>query len=197
MKNDLFDSIGEKHFSYWTDQLTREGYIDKVILQPEPYKLSSKVVKKFIKPMKRVADKEVYQTVLREHIYTPDALIIWNKKAEGVFYITQDSNCKILPHHLFANYQGYRNRDVYATTVELKPSFDHQNMTRLASLNIKWVYDKHGHIVEMVKLPDFFKKTFTPDRYLLTDKTYEPRKLKYKPKTFVGFISELQKQAKP
>ena len=192
----VFDSIGEMHFSYWTDQLTREGYIEKVILQPEPYKLSSKVVKKHIKPMKRVADKEVYQTVLREHIYTPDVLIIWNKKAEGIFYITEDSDCKILPHHLFANYQGYRNRDVYATTIELKPSFDHQNMTRLASLNIKWVYDKYNHVIEMVKLPDFFKKTFTPDRYLLTDKTYEPRKLKYKPKTLTRFINELQKQTK-
>ena len=86
MENEsLFDSIGELHFSYWTDQLIKEGYIEKVILQPEPYKLSSKVVRKFIKPMKRVADKEVCQTVLREHIYTADVLIIWNKKAEGIF----------------------------------------------------------------------------------------------------------------
>ena len=193
MENEsLFDSIGELHFSYWTDQLIKEGYIEKVILQPEPYKLSSKVVRKFIKPMKRIADKEVYQTVLREHIYTADVLIIWNKKAEGIFYITEKSKFKILPHHLFANYQGYRNRNVYATTIELKPSFDHQNMTRLASLNIKWVYDKHGHIIEMVKIPAFFKKTFTPDRYLTTDRSHATRKLKYKPRRLAEHIKSIQ-----
>lgn len=189
-----FDSVGELHFSYWTDQLIQEGYIEQVVLQPEPYDLSSKLIKPYIKKMKRVSDKTMFQTIHQPHVYTPDVLIIWTEKAKGIFYITIEDTCKVLPHHLFANWQGFENRDVWATTIELKPSFDHQNMTRLASLNIKWVYEKYKHIIEMVKLPDFFKKTFTPDRYLLTDKSYVPRKLKYKPKNFNRFISELQKQ---
>ena len=191
-----FDSIGELHFSYWTDQLIQEGYIEQVVLQPESYDLSCKVIKPYVKKMKRVSDKTLFQTVYQPHIYTPDVLIIWTKKAKGIFYITIEDTCKVLPHHLFANWQGFENRDVWATTIELKPSFDHQNMTRLASLNIKWVYEKYNHIIEIVKLPAFFKKTFTPDRYLLTDKSYVPRKLKYKPKNFTRFISELQKQTK-
>jgi|32_taG_2_1085360.scaffolds.fasta_scaffold19540_2 hypothetical protein len=189
-----FDSVGELHFSYWTDQLIQEGYIEQVVLQPEPYDLSMRLVKPYIKKMKRVEDKKMYQTIHQPHIYTPDVLIVWTEKARGIFFITIKDTCKVLPHHLFANWQGFENRDVWATTLELKPTFDHQNMTRLASLNIKWVYEKYNHIIEMVKVPDFFKKTFTPDRYLLTDKTYVPRKLKYEPKNLTRFISELQKQ---
>jgi hypothetical protein len=191
-----FDSIGELHFSYWTDQLIQKGYIEQVVLQPEPYDLSSKLIKPYIQKMKRVPDKTKFQAIHQPHIYTPDALIIWTEKAKGIFYVTMEDTCKVLPHHLFANWQGFENRDVWATTVELKPSFDHQNMTRLASLNIKWVYEKYKHVVEMVKLPDFFKKTFTPDRYLLTDKSYVPRKLKYQPKNLARFISELQEQTR-
>jgi hypothetical protein len=187
-----FDSVGELHFSYWCEQLKSKGYIEHYEFQPEPYDLSDKVSHHYLKPMKRVEDKLVEQTVLQPHIYTPDVLIIWTSKAKGIFYVTLEDQEKILPHHLIANYQGYENRMVYATTIELKPSFDHQNMTRLASLNIKWVYDKHKHIVEMVKLPKFFEKSFTPDRYLLTDKSHVPRKLKYKPKTLTEFINSLQ-----
>jgi hypothetical protein len=186
-----FDSIGELHFSYWTDELIREGYIEQVVLQPEPYMLSNQITKMYEKEMKKTENKLIPQTVLREHIYTPDVLIIWTKKAKGVFYVTMEGTDKLLPHHLIANYQGFENRDVWATTIELKPSFDHQNMTRLASLNIKWVYEKYNHIIEMVKMPDFFKKTFTPDRYLLTDKTYESRKINFKIKSLRSFIADV------
>ena len=184
-----FDSIGELHFSYWTDELIKAGYIEQVVLQPEPYELSGKVTRRYVEKMK-TKSKTMEQTLFREHIYTPDVLIIWKEKAYGVF-IPKSSN-KILPHHLHFNTQQFENRDVTASTIELKPSFDHQNMTRLASLNIKWVYDKYKHVIEMVKLPEFFKKTFTPDRYLLTDKSYATRKLKYKPKSLAQFLNSLQ-----
>ena len=186
-----FDSIGELHFSYWTDELIKAGYIEQVVLQPEPYELSRPVNRMYLKEMKRVDNKIIEQTVLREHIYTPDVLIVWKEKANGIFYTTMEGSDKLLPHQMIANWQGFENRMVWASTIELKPTFDHQNMTRLASLNIKWVYDKYKHVIEMVKLPDFFKKTFTPDRYLLTDKSYAPRKLKYKPKSLTQFVNSL------
>ena len=188
-----FDSIGELHFSYWTEELIREGYIEQVVLQPEPYILSNPVTKMYKKEMKKTESKQMFQTVLREHVYTPDVLIVWTRKAKGIFYVTMEDTDKLLPHHLIANHQGFENRDVWATTIELKPTFDHQNMTRLASLNIKWVYEKYNHVVEMVKLPDFFKKTFTPDRYLLTDKSYEPRKINYKARSLRSFIDDVSK----
>jgi hypothetical protein len=187
-----FDSVGELHFSYWCEQLKKAGFIEEYEFQPEAYDLSEKVITSYRKPMKRVEDKWIEQTILQPHIYTPDVLIVWNSKAKGIFYNDLESGEKILPHQLIANWQGYQNRMVYASTIELKPQFDHQNMTRLASLNIKWVYEKYKHVIEMVKLPKFFDKTFTPDRYLLTDKSYVPRKLKYRPKTLVEFLDGLQ-----
>jgi len=37
--------------------------------------------------------------------------------------------------------------------------------------------------INLIKLPSIFNKTFTPDRYLMTDKTFKPRKINYGTKT--------------
>ena len=188
--NKLYDSIGELHFSYWTDELIKAEYIKKAILQPEAYSLSERVTRSYIKQMK-TKDKVVEQTVLREHIYTPDVLNIWTDKAYGIF-IPNDTE-KIMPHHLSYNIIKHENVIVAASIVELKPPFDQNNMTRLATINIKWVYDKYSVVVDMVKLPKFFEKTFTPDRFLLTDKSMKPRKIKYAPRSLTQFINSLPK----
>ena len=189
MTDNKFDSIGEQHFSYWTDELIKEGYIDQVILQPVPYPLSDKIERSYTKKMK-TKDKIVTQTVLREHIYTPDVLILWNVKAFGIFI--PKPNEKLMPHHLNYTLNRPEHLGLPSSIVELKPSFDSQNMTRLATINIKWVHEQYGEIVDMVKLPKFFEKTFTPDRYLLTDKSMKPRKIKYAPQPLAQFINSLQ-----
>jgi len=53
-------------------------------------------------------------------------------------------------------------------------------MTRLAKINIKWVWDKYGVFVNIIIPEKHFDKTFTPKRFLTTDKSGKPRKIKYK-----------------
>jgi hypothetical protein len=36
-----------------------------------------------------------------------------------------------------------------------------------------------------------FKKTFTPERYLLTDKSFKPRKIKYATRSIKEFITQV------
>lgn len=64
--------------------------------------------------------------------------------------------------------------------IEVKPSFDQNNMTRLAVLNQKWVFEKFGLFINIVIPEKLFAKTFTPKRYLTCDKSSVKRKIKYK-----------------
>ena len=64
-------------------------------------------------------------------------------------------------------------------------------MTRLAVNNIKDVYEKYDDYITMIKVPIIFKKTFTPERYLLTDKSFKQRKIKYATRSIKEFITQV------
>jgi hypothetical protein len=84
--------------------------------------------------------------------------------------------------------------DEMISIVETKGTFDMGNMTRLANNNIKFVYEKYQVYINMIKVPTIFDKTFTPDRYLMTDKTFQSRKIKYKNvRTLREFIESIQR----
>lgn len=80
------------------------------------------------------------------------------------------------------------------TYFEVKAEFDKNNMNRLASINIKWVQQKYNVVVEMIKPNILFKKTFTPERFLLTNKNFTPRTINYETRTLTKYVSLLQKQ---
>jgi hypothetical protein len=95
---------------------------------------------------------------LRAHEYTPDFDIYWDE---------DDLKKAILKPTSGA-----------LSIVEVKPSFDAHNMTRLFKLNQKWVYQKYGIYVELVIPEKLFEKTFCPDRFRYTDSGKGLRKLK-------------------
>ena len=51
-------------------------------------------------------------------------------------------------------------------------------MTRLATLNIKWLYQKYGIYTQVIIPERIFKKTFTP-KLMLKTKTGKDRKLNF------------------
>lgn len=83
---------------------------------------------------------------LREHIYTPDFIVNWNTippKVRGVKWCLKNNQ----------------------SIIEIKPSFDKYNMTRLFMLNQKWMFDKHNIYVQLLKIDTVFKNTFKPKNY--------------------------------
>ena len=52
-------------------------------------------------------------------------------------------------------------------------------MTRLFRVTQKWMYDKYRLYIELVILPNLFKTTFVPRRYLITDKGKQSRKINF------------------
>jgi hypothetical protein len=166
-----FDSHEEKYINWYVQSLVNHGFIKQYIFHHKSYELSNKVTYDWTKPMKRVPDKTMETTILLPHTYTPDILINWSQAAEGIFYQNLEDNKKIT-----APFIAQENQSIW----EIKGNFDYQNMTRLAMLNIKWVMKEYGDFIQIVSPQKIFNKTFTPERYLFTDKSFKPRKLKYK-----------------
>jgi hypothetical protein len=181
-----FDSKEELYFSWYLEVLRNWNFVESWEKVEEPYKLTDDLVINYLKPMKRVKDKILTQTLFSGREYTPDFKIKWTDQAIGIF--TKD----------LVNGIVYKNKfdtpfiSQYKTSiVEVKGVFDNNNMTRLATNNIKDVYEKHGVYITIAKIPMLFKKTFTPERYLLTDKSFKPRKIKYATRTIKEFITKV------
>lgn len=167
-----FDSDEELYFSWWLDELVKYGYVSSWFKNEDSYQLTDGLKHKYVRQMKRVEDKVLYQTILNPSSYTPDFKIQWTEKALGIFVSKILSPNKIVTHFICNNN--------LLSVDEIKGGFDSNNMTRLAINNIKLVWYRHEIYINMIKVPNIFNKTFTPIRYLLTDKSMKPRKIKYK-----------------
>ena len=185
-----FDSKEELYFSWWLDELKASKHINRWERNEASYTLTEGLYHKYIVPMKRVPDKVKEQAILHPSVYTPDFIIYWEHKAIGkfvqIYRDEADSYTKLTTPFLCEAGQ-------LISVVETKADFDKNNMTRLAKNNIKMVFKMYNVYVDLVKLPSLFNKTFTPNRYLLTDRTLKPRTIKYKNvKTLSQFIKSLQ-----
>jgi hypothetical protein len=180
------DSKEELYFLWYLQELKDQGFI-KAFKRSKTYTLSNTVSKRFIQPMKKVEDKIKMQTVLREHAYTPDYTIWWEVESVGVLCTDLED---VFDRHK-TKFICQREGDQYYSTIEVKGTYDQNNNARITGISMKWLMSKLGIFVTLVKVPTIFEQTFTPERYLLTDKTLKPRRLKYDPKTISEYVDTL------
>lgn len=180
------DSKEELYFYWYLMELKRKGFI-KDFKKSKTYQLSKPLGKRYIQPMKKVDDKIKTQIIWREHVYTPDFTIWWEKESVGVLATNLlDQFERHTCNFICQEFDGE-----YFSEIEVKPIFDQNNMTRLAKINIKWLYESHSIYTNVVKVPNIFEKTFTPERYLLTDKSMKPRKINFQVKTIDEYVDEI------
>lgn len=173
-----FDSNEELYMDWWLQELKVLGYISEIIHQPESFKLSDGIsVDYFVPYKKKEGGTYVSESIMREHVYTPDVLVTWTQKAVNVFTTMINSDLRKKKGHSFMYILCDENLRSY---IEVKPSFDQNNMTRLAKINLQWVWEKYGQYVNIVVPEKHFNKTFTPKKYFFTTKTKKPRTIKYK-----------------
>lgn len=182
-----FDSNEEQYFWWWVRSLKEAGYIKDVVFQPESFKLADSLWGSYYKEMKRVPDKLVQEEIMPGKLYTCDAMIMWEEKAKDIFFTDIKSTLRkkernsmkyLLAHKIDSD--SFNGNDWYSY-IEVKPVFDQNNMTMLAKVNIKWVYEKYQQYINMVIPEKLFNKTFTPKRFLYCNKdTNRKRKLKHK-----------------
>jgi len=153
-----YDSKEEIYFSWYLDELFTAGYIAEYDYQPPSFNLSESVKYSWVKELK-TKNKSMETTLLQPHDYTADFKIAWNTTADNIFF---DLN-KLKSGPFVVKYG--------LSFIDVKPSFDKHNMTRKFHIDQKWVYQRFGVYVQKVVPQKLFKATFTPNRYLYTDKS--------------------------
>lgn len=160
-----YDSLGELAVLQWLFELKALGVI-KAIKRADSYLLSDTLINNYALQKKSVSSIPIEQNLMRGHSYTPEFEVIWDRKrAENLVWImgTRTKFDKVFIGHTVKD-----NTTELVTVIEVKPSFDQNNMERLFKLNQKWMWDKHGIFVNLVKVNDLFPNTFTPKGFLTT-----------------------------
>lgn len=170
-----FDSHEEMHFYWWCQELQEAGYIDRITPQPEAFQLSSFEKRTHIKQMKRVEDKVLSHKILNDHKYTYDFDIDVKEKGMKVLFTDIDKR----GHFEKSEFNKLFSQNGMCR-IEVKPVYDQNNMTRLAIINQKWVMYRYQQFINIIIPEKLFKDTFTPKKYLFTDKSKKKRKIKFK-----------------
>jgi hypothetical protein len=166
----IFDSKEEVYFSWYLQELEKAGLISKgwteyhprsrVLCEPAYYYWEEKL------KTKTVIRKGL---LLKGCSYTYDFNWLWDKKARGIFFENIDSKKKLTP--------PFRaHRDV--SCVEIKGSYSRKGRNsnyRETKAKIKWLYHEKNIFVQVIVPEKLFRQTFTPERYLLTDKGGQKR----------------------
>ena len=177
-----YDSHEELAMLQWLFELKDSDYIRDLRRAPS-FLLSDALVNSYVIPLK-TKSKNGTQTLLQPHSYTAEFLVCWNyKKARDKIIWTLGVDTNRFDKHLIAQ----KKDDTWCSYIECKPSYDFNNMTRTFILNRKWMWQKYGIFVNLVKKDSLFEKTFTPAEYLKTA-TGKQRKIKWKPRSLKHFL---------
>ena len=186
-----YDSPEELYVSWYLDEMIEAGYVIKYDYQPDSFALSSKGTYGWRKKLK-TKNKDMVSTLLQEHVYTADFEVMWEPSAVSLLLKALGGTLKGRLTPFWAEITSPDSNII--STWEVKPLFDRNNMTRLFTINQKWVYDKYGIYVQKIIPQKLFKDTFTPERYLLTDSGKQKRKLNFTPRTLEEYV-ESRRQA--
>lgn len=177
-----WESFEELAFLYWAFELKNQGYI-KAIRRAESYLLCDSMVHDYVVNLK-TKSKPASELIMHGHSYTPEFIVEWEDKGkskifDGLHSDNKYSTCfRAHASHVRSGFYSY---------IEIKPMFDQNNMERLFRVNQKWMWQKHGIYVNLIKPQELFQKTFTPNEYLRTP-TGKPRKLNWKPRSLFDFL---------
>ena len=199
---DPFKSEEEFYFNEFCKEMKEEGFIDEFWYEPFSILVSQKYTYEATEFLK-TKSKKVERKLLDSHYYTPDFLISWSPKGGMPLTLNLDDS-----YYSFKNY--FKSSDTALplpfvgengfTFIDVKPSFDQHNMTRLFSLNQKWIYEKYKIYVQkiIVKAPApksgkgkkfLFRDLWTPKSFLSTA-TGKKRKIWWEVRTIKEWKKE-------
>jgi len=179
----MYESEAELWFLMWAFELYNRGII-KGIRRAPTYSLTEGLDNEFVIVNSKGKEVTKRQIILRPSVYTPEFEIFWGIHEYKRFVWLEGENKKIeVPFIGEGTTEGIR------TLIECKSDFDFANMTRLFKNNQKFLWDKHRVFVNLVKIKEFFKKTYCPAEFLKT-RTGKDRKLDFEPKTLEQFLND-------
>lgn len=168
-----YNSMEELYFSWYLDELRFMNLIDGYDYEPEIIVLTNPV---------KIGKK----TLLREFTYTYDFKIYWSKENIEIC-----KKCGLaIDISDYGKYPSIFIMSNFISKIEIKADFSANNMERLVKQVIKFVYYLHNDYINLIKMPTLFKDSFTPNRYLLTDKTTTKRKIKFQVRNLKQYIDK-------
>jgi len=196
----------EEWFAIWLDELVRLGYVRSYTRHPETFILSEEVsrtilTKKLIyKDTKRETIKEIRkkEVLLKACTYTPDFLIVWNTSAHMFYTNAMELLTGVKRNYFVSNRMA--GTQVSYVDVKAPAGYGGTNRSDVSfPVKQKWLYQTQGILVNKVMLapnkkvkvttPYLWLETFTPNRYLFTDKLTKQRTIRYwSPKKALEFI---------
>jgi len=181
----------EIYIQWYFEELKERGYVESIDLNPSPIQLKSEFVTKgrHFNPME----------------YTPDILVNWSKdaecwfNAENITWIQDDFKRPFVSHII----GGYPEHVFYRSYIEIKPDVNKmfmQDSTSAISFPYRQrlVFVEKGIYVQLVKPIKLFTATFTPQRYLTTDKSLtRKRKLHHFARSLDDYLRLTDNLTKP
>lgn len=167
----IYDSYQELYFASWLEDLKSKGLVLDYQFNPDPFILSNKQTVKWNKQLK-TKQKELHKSLLSPVSYTTDFKIVWNPKVDGLLIYKAEGVYNNISNHLI--YSDENN----VSYIEIKPSFNYQNMNRHVRIKIAWVYQLYNIYVQIIDPIVLFKSTFYPNRYMYTDSKKSLRRAK-------------------
>lgn len=171
IKEDIFDSNQEMYFAYWLEDLKQKGLVIDYVYEPAPFILSNDVKIQWNKQLK-TKQKSQESKILSSLQYTIDFKVVWSEETDSILTYTDGGTYDSSPTKLI--YRDSNN----ISYIEIKPSFNYQNMNRHVKVKIAWVYDKYGKYIQIISPFKLFRDTFFPNRYMTTDSKKNARKIK-------------------
>jgi hypothetical protein len=183
-----FQSKEEMYFSWYLDELKDAGYIKKWHYQFPTYPLADTISVPVVKytPSGKLSKNQKPRTLLQPASYTCDFCIDWTNKAKYLLFEPIDAIQTWRPV-FFADY--ILEIDCYRSYVDVKAVFTRRDSDAAKfSLLQKWVWQNYETYIQKVVPAHLFEHTFTPKRYLITDKTKKARTIKYDTITLQKYI---------
>lgn len=195
-ENNNIDSIDETYFEWWLQELKDNGYVESYH-RAKSLTISDNIVANYTVKNKNKSNI-ISKNVLQPIVYTPDYVIVWTDKANGIFFIDlygssqidKEKDKPMLYHKIWA--QQFGNK--YVSIVDVKPSVN-QKFVKFTSSHTFVVkqallYKTLCIFVDKIKVISLMKSTFTPNRYLRSDKNTTVRKIKFNIKSLQTYLSE-------
>jgi len=170
----------EQYIKWYFQELKERGYVHEIDDSPSSIVISEEA---------KITD----WVTLKQRVYTPDLLIVWTNEGQAKWCNTMFSKDEM--RKPFVCY-------VDTTLVEVKPDVPYnlaKANTSMVAFPLRQVmlYNMTSMYVQMLKVKDLFAATFTPRRYLFTDKTKANRTIHFHTRTLDEYLTLTNDLTKP
>ena len=169
----------EEAFGWYLEELQKEGIILRYEHHPKTFELIP-AVKCYYYDESARKNKFKEKHWLYNDTYTPDYLIVWNQDYlnKAYCFIATNKLCLLMAEYyinpslmfFIANeYESSYENDTteHRTWIDVKGTFAGKNNLSASTFPIKqkMMMHLHGIYVQKIVIPEFFKTTFTPEKY--------------------------------